>query len=335
MHPFSSHLPETVSALGERRLIEAIRRWLGDTSPRTPFGIGDDCAVLPAMPGHSLLTVDPVIYGEHFDDAVSPRAAGEKLLKRNLSDIAAMGGRPVAAVVALAFDGRLKIRWLAAFYRGLAAVSRRYEVPIVGGDIARQREGVVATLTLLGRAAASRVVTRTGARPGDDIYVTGHLGGSRVRHHWAFTPRLDQGAWLARQRGVRSMMDVSDGLAKDLLALAPAGTVPALDRAALPVSAAARRLARTSGRTALDHALSDGEDYELVFSLAANAPAGPFEARWRRTFPSLPLTRIGRFLAPKEARAAGAFDLAAYHGFEHLAHLPDAPRTPRRRRPPP
>lgn len=335
MHPFSSHLPETVSALGERRLIEAIRRWLGDTSPRTPFGIGDDCAVLPAMPGHSLLTVDPVIYGEHFDDAVSPRAAGEKLLKRNLSDIAAMGGRPVAAVVALAFDGRLKIRWLAAFYRGLAAVSRRYEVPIVGGDIARQREGVVATLTLLGRAAASRVVTRTGARPGDAIYVTGHLGGSRVRHHWAFTPRLDQGAWLARQRGVRSMMDVSDGLAKDLLALAPAGTVPALDRAALPVSAAARRLARTSGRTALDHALSDGEDYELVFSLAANAPAGPFEARWRRTFPSLPLTRIGRFLAGKEARAAGAFDLAAYHGFEHLAHLPDAPRTPRRRRPPP
>lgn len=330
MHPFSTHPAETVSALGERRLIEAISRWLGDTSPRTPFGIGDDCAVLPAIPGRALLTVDPVIYGEHFDDAVPPRAAGEKLFKRNLSDIAAMGGRPVAAVVALAFDSRLKTRWLADFYRGLAAVSRRYHVPIVGGDIARQREGVVATLTLLGRTAGPRVVTRTGARRGDVIYVTGRLGGSLRGHHWKFTPRLDEGAWLARQRAVRSMMDVSDGLAKDLLALAPPGTVPALEATTVPVSAAARLTSRTSGRTALDHALSDGEDYELAFVVSSGAALGPFEARWQRTFPTVPLTRIGRFLAPGEARSAGALDLSAYHGFEHLAR-PERVTDARRR----
>ena len=107
MHPFTRHLPDSVSALGEAKLIAAIRRWLGDVSPRAPFGIGDDCAVLPASRGRQLITVDPVIYGRHFDDTVPPRAVGEKLLKRNLSDIAAMGGRPVAAVLGITLDGRV------------------------------------------------------------------------------------------------------------------------------------------------------------------------------------------------------------------------------------
>ena len=307
-----------MAALGERKLITAISRWLGEASPRAPFGIGDDCAVLPAVKGHSLLTVDPVIYGEHFDDHVSPQAAGEKLFKRNLSDIAAMGGRPRAAVVALAFDSRLKTRWLAAFYRGLAAVSRRYQVPIVGGDIARLRGGIVASLTLLGQASGKRVVTRQGARIGDAIYVTGQLGGSLRGRHLRFTPRLDEGAWLARQQGVRAMMDISDGLAKDLPALAPANSLPALNVNTLPISAAARQTAKQTGRTALDHALSDGEDYELVFTLAAGTPPSAFERRWRQTFPKVRLTQIGHFVRRDRAQAQGCIDLGLYRGFEHL-----------------
>lgn len=97
LSPFTRHPRESVAALGEVRLIAAIRGWLGDTSPRSPFGIGDDCAVLPSAPGAGLVTVDPVIHGRHFDDSVPPEAVGAKLLKRNLSDIAAMGGRPRAA----------------------------------------------------------------------------------------------------------------------------------------------------------------------------------------------------------------------------------------------
>jgi thiamine-monophosphate kinase len=99
-------------------VITAIRGWLGSASPRAPFGIGDDCAVLPGSRAAQLVTVDPVIYGEHFNDSIAPRAAGEKLFKRNLSDIAAMGGRPRAAVVALALDARVKLAWLEQFYRG-------------------------------------------------------------------------------------------------------------------------------------------------------------------------------------------------------------------------
>ena len=308
MHPFTKIPADSVSALGEDKLIAAIRRWLGRASPRAPFGIGDDCAVLPASRAPQLLTIDPVIYGEHFDDRVPPRAAGEKLFKRNLSDIAAMGGRPRAAVVALALDRHVKLAWLEQFYRGLAAVSRRHHVPLVGGDIAHHRGGIVATLTLVGEAAAARTVTRTGARIGDSIWVTGALGHSlRSGHHWKFSPRLAEGQWLARQRGVRSMIDVSDGLAKDLRALAPRGAVAALDPAAIP---------RRAGAT-LAAALSDGEDYELVFALAARADRGKFARAWRRKFPRTPLACLGRFVRAG-ALPAGALNLADYRGFEHL-----------------
>ena len=230
MHPFTKRHHESVSAWGEEKLIAAIRRWLGSASPRAPFGIGDDCAVLPASNGRQLITVDPVIYGRHFDETVPPRAVGEKLLKRNLSDLAAMGGRPVAAVLALTLDARVSRAWLEPFYRGLAASARHYHVSIVGGDIAQADGVVAASLTLLGEAAGPRVLTRTGARNRDWIYVTGVLGGSLVTgHHFRFTPRLVEGAWLARQADVRAMLDLSDGLAKDLRALTPAGAAPALD----------------------------------------------------------------------------------------------------------
>lgn len=317
MHPFTAQASASVSALGETRLITQIQRWLGAASPRTPFGIGDDCAVVPASSRPQLITVDPVIYGAHFDDSVSPRAAGAKLLKRNLSDIAAMGGRPRAAVVALALDGRVKTAWLKGFYRGLALEARRFGVPIVGGDVARQAGGLVATLTLIGEAAGARVLTRQGARLGDWIYVTGALGGSLRGHHHRFTPRLAEGAWLAGRAEVRSLMDVSDGLARDLRALTPAGTEPRIMAAAVPLTAAARAMSRGSGRTPLDHAISDGEDYELLLTVNSRANRERFEAAWKRRFATR-LSCLGRFTTAQDPVPTGSIDLARFRGYEHL-----------------
>jgi thiamine-monophosphate kinase len=152
------------------------------------------------------------------------------------------------------------------------------------------------------------VITRTGARLGDWIYVTGALGGSLRRgRHFRFTPRLAEGAWLSRQAEVRAMMDVSDGLAKDLHALTPPGTTPALDATSLP---------RRPGCD-LRAALTDGEDYELLFVLRRNSDRDRFSARWRRSFPRTRLSCLGQFVAPDKV-PANAIPLREYHGYEHL-----------------
>lgn len=316
MTPFTSSRAQSVAAHGEQKLITGIRRWLGRASPASPFGIGDDCAVIPPTKHHQLVTTDPVIWGQHFDATVSARSVGAKLLKRNLSDIAAMGGRPVAAVVSLALAPQTSVRWLEQFYRGLAACALQHDVKIVGGDITQGPTGFFgAFLTLHGESAGRWVVTRAGARAGDSIYVTGSLGGSLLGHHHSFTPRLAEGAWLAGRTEVRAMMDVSDGLAKDLGSLTPDVLTPALDGQAVPVSVAAHRRARTSRKTPLAHALGDGEDYELL--IVVRAGAGNFERDWRKRFPKLKLSRLGRFVR-KNQLPAGALRLADYHGYEHL-----------------
>jgi thiamine-monophosphate kinase len=152
------------------------------------------------------------------------------------------------------------------------------------------------------------VLTRRGAKIGDWIYVTGALGGSlATEHHFRFIPRLAEGAWLARHADVRSMMDVSDGLAKDLHALTPSNASPAIEPSTLPC----RRGASVRA------ALTDGEDYELAFALARRADREAFARAWRRAFPWTELTCIGRFVR-RGALPATAIDLAAYHGYEHL-----------------
>lgn len=315
MNPFTPVRARSVAAQGELRLIAQIRRWLGPVSPAAPFGIGDDCAVIPPTKHHQLVTTDPVIYGHHFDATVSPSAVGAKLLKRNLSDIAAMGGRPVAAVISLALAADTQVAWLRAFYRGLARCAEQYGVKIIGGDIAQATPGFLgAFLTLHGESTGARVVTRTGAKLNDHIFVTGQLGGSLAGHHYRFTPRLAEGAWLARQPGVRAMMDVSDGIAKDLRSLTPAGLVASLDPTAVPVSPAARAAARRSGRPAWTHALTDGEDYELLFVLAHQIEPEKFSARWEKQFLT-PLTCLGRLA---RTIAPGHIDWACLHGYEHL-----------------
>jgi thiamine-monophosphate kinase len=317
MSPFAKNKSGSVAALGEEKLLALIRRWLGPVSPPAPFGIGDDCAVLPAAKTRQLITTDPVIYGRHFDHATPPAAVGAKLLKRNLSDLAAMGAQPTAAVLALTLDPRVSVRWLEQFYRGLAAAARRWRVRIVGGDLTQAKNFVGAYLTLLGSAAGPRIVTRIGARAGDAIYVTGQLGGSRLGHHWRFTPRLAEGAWLARQSTLHAMMDVSDGLAKDLRSITPPGAKPAIDAAAVPVSTAARRLSARTKKSPLHHALCDGEDYELVFALARTADRAAFEKTWHRAFPRTRLTRIGQFVRAGKL-PVNTLNLDDYHGYEHL-----------------
>jgi thiamine-monophosphate kinase len=304
---FSRTARGSVSSVGEARLILAIRGWLGGASPAAPRGIGDDCAVIPPARGRELVTVDPVIHGVHFDSRTRAGEAGAKLIKRNLSDIAAMGGRPRAAVVALALDGMTSLAWLAAFHRGMAREARRHGVAIVGGDVAVLAGSFVATLTLLGESRG-RVLTRTGARAGDWIYVTGALGRSLpTGHHHSFRPRLAEGAWLAGRAEARAMMDLSDGLAKDLGSLTPRGLAPEVFSGLVP---------RRDGAS-LREALCDGEDYELLVAVASGARRPALEAAWGRAFPRTPLTCIGR-LVRAGAVAPDAINLGDYRGYEHL-----------------
>ena len=302
MSPFTSRRSASVAALGETGLISAIQRWLGSAAPPPPFGMGDDCAVVAGSRGRQLLKVDPVIYSRHFDDSVPARAAGAKLLKRNLSDIAAMGGRPVAAVVALFLDPGVRLAWLEEFHRGLADCARRHGVSIVGGAVGQAKGVLSASLTLLGRAPP-RLLGRRGARVGDRIYVTGVLGCSLASgHHLTFRPRLREGAWCARNPAVKAMMDISDGLAKDLPAITPANAEAAIEARLLPLRPGAD----------LRAGLSDGEDYELLLAVDRRREPAAFAAAWRRAFPRTRLTRIGTFARarPRPARGGAAGGLS-------------------------
>lgn len=320
MNPFARARAASVAPVGEQELIRRIRRWLGPACPPAPTGIGDDCAVLGAGRGPRLVTVDPVVYGRHFDASIPARAVGEKLLKRNLSDIAAMGGRPEAAVVALLLDRRVRVDWLEGFYRGLAACARRFGVSVVGGDVAEAEGVLAASLTLLGTTPA-RPLLRTGARVGDRLYVTGLLGRSvATGHHYTFTPRLAEGAWLAARPEVRAMMDLSDGLAKDVWALTPPGAAPAVRADLLPIRRGNTLSPKPGGGVAeaeLRSALGEGEDYELLFAVAAKADRGALERAWKAKFPRLPLSCIGALVRGGH-RPADAIQLERYRGYEHL-----------------
>jgi len=308
MSLFTRNRSQSVASLGEAALITAIRRWLGSAAPESPHGMGDDCALLPPSSKQQLITVDPVVYGRHFDDKIEPRHVGAKLLKRNLSDIAAMGGQPTAAVIALTLDPRTKLAWLEAFYRGLAACARKHQVKIVGGDIAQADNHFSASLTLLGTATSKRVLTRQGARIGDSLYVTGRLGGSLTSgHHYRFKPRLDEGAWLAQQREVLAMMDLSDGLGKDLRSITPDDARAQLDQNALPLNKVCDVRA----------ALTDGEDYELLFAVSGRTKHETFLCKWRQRFPRVPLSRIGELVSAQEVTEP-SLNLECYFGYEHL-----------------
>ncbi len=232
---------------------------------------GDDLAVLKWKTEDLLLVgVDQVLDGVHFDSSIhSPRQIGKKAMNRNLSDCAAMACLPAAAVASIALPRGTTMDYAKELYLGIKAAADEFAFPIVGGDTASWSGRLVVTVTILGRSAGSEPVTRNGARPGDRIYVTGPLGGSIRGRNMTFAPRVFEGFQLGKSGLVSAMIDISDGLSRDLRHICEQSGVGALvDASAIPVHEDAIQM-RRDGHSALDHALHDGEDYELLFTCAA------------------------------------------------------------------
>jgi thiamine-monophosphate kinase len=319
--PFSQD--HTISDLGESKLILQISQWLGDVAPQSPAGMGDDCAVIELPVGHrQILTTDSLSYGQHFDDKVSARDAGAKLIKRNLSDIAAMGGRPGQALLTLLCGGNLNIDWLQDFMLGIRETCEKYALPLVGGDISELADGQFSSVLSLTGYIHHEPLLRRACQAGDTLYVTGSLGGSIRQKHYNFEPRLDEGQWLAQSELCTAMMDLTDGLAKDLRELLPRECAAQIDLDRIPLSEDAALCAKESGRSTMDHAFCDGEDYELIFTLKSGSDCEVFEQRWRQMFPSTQVSRIGQICARSghapylDAKTKEA--LPWQKGFEHL-----------------
>ena len=244
-------------------------------SPLVRLGIGDDLAVLK-LPADGLLLVgvDQVLDGVHFDSAVhDPRAIGRKAMNRNLSDCAAMACLPAAAVATLALPRGVGEGYARELYLGMTEAGQPFECPIVGGDTGSWPGKLVVTVTILGRSAGVEPVTRSGARPGDGIYVSGPLGGSILGRHMTFRPQVLLGRALGRSGRASAMIDLSDGLSRDLAHLCrDSGVGAVVDAAAIPIHQDAIDM-RRDGHSPLEHSLHDGEDYELLFT-APQPPAG-------------------------------------------------------------
>lgn len=270
----------TLRAIGENAIVRRLRRML-PSRPDVRCAAGDDCAVVRSGDGRHdlLLTSDPVIEGVHFTSHTPDAAIGHKALARVLSDIAAMGGEPLWALVDVVAPPRTRSDRIPGIYRGLSRLAKRWNVAIAGGDLSCG-PALELHVFCVGRVPAGRAALRSGARPGDLIGVTGSLGGSGLGRHLRFEPRLNEGAWL-RDR-VTAMMDLSDGLATDLPRLLEESRVGAiLDASAIPVSRAAARA--RDNRSPLDRALSDGEDFELLFTMRP-AQAAAVRREWNRKF---------------------------------------------------
>jgi thiamine-monophosphate kinase len=295
--------------LGERRVISWIRRTFG--RPRTDIllGIGDDAAVV-RVPKSLLLTTDILVEDEDFRRAVHPpRLLGRKALNVNLSDIAAMGGRPLHALVGMAMPGDVEERWLRLFMAGFRSAAREAGVALVGGDLSRA-EKIMISVTVTGEAKSP--VTRSGARPGDWVFVSGTLGdaaqgfqlletgrlqgekrgaGPLIRAFLDPAPRLELGELLARKKLASAMIDISDGMSVDLAHVCAESRVGAeIEASLIPLSAALKRFAKDP----LDMALDGGEDFELLFTVrpAKLASVVAMASEFK-------LKRIGRITAGK------------------------------------
>lgn len=270
---------------GEDRLIATLTRRL-ELGDKVRVGPGDDCAVLGSRRATrwQLLKADAVVEGVHFLSNDDPRRIGWKALCRAISDVAAMGGVPEHALITLAVSREVEVRWVEGLYAGLRRAARKFGVSIVGGETSRSPGPLFVNVSIVGWVERNRCILRSGGRAGDILFVTGRLGGSRAGKHLNFTPRVAEARWLVAHFKPHAMMDVSDGLAADLPRLAKSsGCGFTLDAARVPI---------TRGCT-LAQALGDGEDFELLFAFPPQDAAG-LEREWRRTFPRLPLSPIGR-----------------------------------------
>ena len=285
----------------EDQLVAEIRA-LGDGlgNRRLIVGIGDDAAVWqPSRSHRSVISTDMLIEGVHFRrDLMSLEDAGWRSMAANLSDLAAMGARPVLATVAIGVPADNAEHDVTAIYRGIAACAERYDIAIAGGDLSRSAAITIA-ITVIGEVRPSNLKLRSGAHPGDVLAVTGELGAARagllgeVEGLEAFRlpqPRIAEGLFLAASANVRAMMDCSDGLSTDLARLCVAsGCGAALE--SVPVASAARAAAARHDEDAETFALRGGEDFELLLAVRASAfpyLASRFEKRFKR-----PLLRIG------------------------------------------
>ena len=288
--------------LREKTLIEKIRR-AAASGPSVVTGIGDDAAVLRVPPGHEMLvTTDFSIEKVHFRlDWHAPELVGRRCLTRGLSDIAAMGGEPLAAFLSLALPSNVPTKWVDRFLRGLLGLAKEFKVPLAGGDTAQSPNGILADIVVVGSVPKGKAILRSGARAGDHIYVTGELGGSaaalaRLAHskpvgaeysrHFHPIPRVALGRWL-RERGMASaMIDLSDGLSTDLEHLCQESHVGAeIEAEAIPRAHIGARPGKSRKPVELSLALHGGDDYELLFTSATTLPAEIAGVR---------VTRIGR-----------------------------------------
>ena len=296
-------------------------------SPRdcmTTLGIGDDCAILQPTPGAELVvTTDMLMDGRHFVlSEHGPEAVGRKAMSVNLSDIAAMAAIPQAAFVAVALprkDGRAN-EIARGLHAGIAEIAGRFSVTLAGGDTNAWDGPLVICITLIGQTpAGSSAVRRSGAKVGDIVFVTGPLGGSILGRHLRPEPRITEALALRGAAAIHALIDISDGLASDLgHILEESGNLGAvLDFDAIPIHEDAWKRSRQTGRTALDHALSDGEDFELCVVL------NPEDAERIERHPPSParLFRVGRIDEGHGLRIKardGRDEVVEVSGFDHF-----------------
>lgn len=277
-----------LSQLGEERLLRRLLPHLPLNSA-VVAGAGDDCAVVRLRGEKNLLLLktDCVVEGVHFRANAKASAVGWKALARPLSDFAAMAGVPQFALVTLLAPAGTKVAWTKELYRGLAKAARAFEVAIVGGETSSTTGPVAISVSVTGVVERKRWISRSGGKAGDRLFVTGRLGGCLRGRHLRFIPRLKEARWLTENFCVHAMMDLSDGLGADLPRLARASR--------LGFAVVEEDIPRTRGCT-VKQAISDGEDYELLFAVSPNE-CKRLEKAWRRKFPNLQLTCIG-FLHP-------------------------------------
>jgi thiamine-monophosphate kinase len=289
------------------------------------IGPGDDCAVLKSGKAdrYLLLKTDAVVQGIHFTAESMPGKIGHKALGRCLSDIAAMAGRPTAALVTIALPRDFDPAFVQRIYDGMNEMAKQHEVAIVGGETTTNPGGLLISVCVLGEVAADKCILRSGAKDSDAIFVTGELGGSLAGRHLEFEPRLAEARWLAEHFAIHAMIDISDGLAGDLRHVLHRSKVGAEVLArAVPISRAAKMQtkAESSAKTPLLAALSDGEDFELLFTVASK-DAVPLMDAWNKEFPKLKLSCIGKITAAPGLKLRdknGVRSLEA-HGYVHFA----------------
>ncbi len=294
------------------------------TNPAVVTGPGDDCAVLDlGIPGQWLLfKTDAVVQGIHFDSKAPPEKIGHKALGRCLSDIAAMAGTPTAALVTLALPPDFEAGFVEKIYDGINDLARQYGVAIAGGETTTNPERILISIALIGVVPREKVVLRSGAKAGDAIFVTGELGGSLAGKHLEFEPRLAEARWLVENFSVHAMIDVSDGLAGDLRHILKASKAGAeLLASAIPISRQARLAARaeSSAKPPLLAALTDGEDFELLFAVSSR-DAVPLLDGWKKKFPKVRLSCVGK-ITPGQGitiRDKDGIRPLAAHGYTHF-----------------